>query len=295
MEFVQFSIVVTTYNRNELLKRAINSINKVNYPKDKIEIIVVDDCSLIKPEVSDDVQLIIKDFNSGPCISRNIGISAASHKWILCLDDDDELCANSLAFIDKVIKLDDLYEYPAAFFLRSQSKDCNNCDMNGAGLILDGVKYIRKCSGKEFIPLINKDLFLDKYSFPLYRVGGESLLWLNICQNQGLPTYFTNVGILNSDASDRLTGKSTKIKYPEQYFNINKELLESYCDIFRKVGVSFFYKKIFNLLVYGLMSGNVKNSIRFIWMKCGVVTKIVSLLLIPIACIRVFSINRINC
>ncbi len=39
------SIIIPTYNRKELLQRCLNSIMHQDYPKDKYEIIVIDDGS----------------------------------------------------------------------------------------------------------------------------------------------------------------------------------------------------------------------------------------------------------
>jgi glycosyltransferase involved in cell wall biosynthesis len=86
------SIVIITYNRPELLKKAINSALIQTYPK--IEIIVVDDNSTY--DVSeflrnyyDKITLIKNNKNIGPSGSRNIGIENCTGEFITFLDDDD--------------------------------------------------------------------------------------------------------------------------------------------------------------------------------------------------------------
>ena len=87
---MKISVIIPTYNRYELLKRAITSVLEQSYSAD--EIIVVDDGSL------DATSNIQKDFpsinyiyqkNSGVSAARNRGIKAAKNEWIAFLDSDD--------------------------------------------------------------------------------------------------------------------------------------------------------------------------------------------------------------
>ncbi len=94
---MNISVVIPTYNRYTLLKRAIASVYAQTYlPK---EVIVVDDGS------DDATQKIQKDFpdivyiyqkNSGVSAARNRGIFAAKHEWIAFLDSDDTWHENKL-------------------------------------------------------------------------------------------------------------------------------------------------------------------------------------------------------
>jgi glycosyltransferase involved in cell wall biosynthesis len=85
------SVVIPTYNRYTLLKRAINSLLAQTHPVD--EIIVIDDGS------TDNTKQITKDFpniiyiyqsNRGVSAARNVGIQRAKNEWIAFLDSDDE-------------------------------------------------------------------------------------------------------------------------------------------------------------------------------------------------------------
>ncbi len=91
------SVIVPTYNRPELLRRAISSVNNQTYSN--IELIVVDDCS---NEPTKDVvteapthliaktQHIRHKRNKGANAARNTGIKASTGEFIAFLDDDDE-------------------------------------------------------------------------------------------------------------------------------------------------------------------------------------------------------------
>ena len=48
LERKKISVVIATYNRGSKLKDAIKSIENSNYPRNKIEIIIIDDCSTDK-------------------------------------------------------------------------------------------------------------------------------------------------------------------------------------------------------------------------------------------------------
>ncbi|WFU50228.1 glycosyltransferase family 2 protein [Sinorhizobium terangae] len=91
-------MVIPTYNRTSLLRRALNSVaQQTHLPA---EVIIVDDCS--ESAVLEDVKSIILDFsprinirlivnnrNSGANHARNKGIFAATNRYIAFLDSDD--------------------------------------------------------------------------------------------------------------------------------------------------------------------------------------------------------------
>lgn len=89
------TVYIPTFNRVELLKRAVDSVLQQTY-KD-IEIIIVDDSSTddtplyLERLVAEDsrVKYFIKPERSGACVSRNIAIENATGYFITGLDDDD--------------------------------------------------------------------------------------------------------------------------------------------------------------------------------------------------------------
>ena len=95
---VNVSVIIPTYNRKNLLKRALHSVsNQTFIPR---EIIVVDDGSSdgTKDWVLErfpDIRYIYQD-NSGVSSARNSGIKEAIGSWIAFLDSDDEWMSNKL-------------------------------------------------------------------------------------------------------------------------------------------------------------------------------------------------------
>jgi glycosyltransferase involved in cell wall biosynthesis len=112
---MKFSIVITTYNRLALLRRAIDSALAQTIP---CEVVVVDDCS------SDDTQAYVQErcealacageqrlfyqrnsTNLGHSKSVNAGVELATGEWIKPLDDDDYLAVNCIEEMANAIAL----------------------------------------------------------------------------------------------------------------------------------------------------------------------------------------------
>jgi glycosyltransferase involved in cell wall biosynthesis len=90
-DHVQISAVVPTYNRAQLIRRAIDSaLSQIHVPT---EIIVVDDGS------TDNTRAVVESYgqtvryvyqaNSGASAARNLGVREAKCEWIAFLDSDD--------------------------------------------------------------------------------------------------------------------------------------------------------------------------------------------------------------
>lgn len=88
------SVVIPTYNRAEMLIRAIQSVLRQTY-KD-YEIIVVDDGStdstpsVIKEYEHNEIKYIRNNSNKGGAFARNLGLDHSNGKYIAFLDSDDE-------------------------------------------------------------------------------------------------------------------------------------------------------------------------------------------------------------
>lgn len=95
------SIVIPTHNRKEKLEHLIRSILKSDYPKNKLEIIVVDDASTdgthehIK-RLFPQVKIIRNNEEKLLAESRNIGIRASKGKYIFIIDDDNVVDRNTI-------------------------------------------------------------------------------------------------------------------------------------------------------------------------------------------------------
>lgn len=101
-ENLTFSIIIPTYERPVQISRCLESITKLDYPKNKFEVIVVDDGSVNPPETlinSYKDKLNIRLFtqkNVGPAGARNTGAKKANGKFLAFTDDDCEPDTNWL-------------------------------------------------------------------------------------------------------------------------------------------------------------------------------------------------------
>jgi glycosyltransferase involved in cell wall biosynthesis len=90
------SVVIPTYNRAELVERAVHSVLSQTYPD--LEVIIVDDASTdntrdrIKAlqQVDRRIQYFRHDNNRGAQVARNTGIQAAKGEYMAFLDSDNE-------------------------------------------------------------------------------------------------------------------------------------------------------------------------------------------------------------
>ncbi|RCV66164.1 Glycosyltransferase involved in cell wall bisynthesis [Methanophagales archaeon] len=139
------SVVISTYNRKELLKECIESLFDQTYPKDKYEIIIVDDGSIDKTKEmvkglmkkSPCSLRYFKQENKGPATARNKGIKNAMGEIIAFTDDH--------CIADK----DWLFHISSCFFRNSNISGVRGkVKLNSEGPLAEALtKYIYKSKG----------------------------------------------------------------------------------------------------------------------------------------------------
>jgi glycosyltransferase involved in cell wall biosynthesis len=106
-----FSVVICTYKRARLLEEALGSVLAQSYPKERYELIIVDNNS------SDETQALVERYRSsasiavshhleprpGASFARNLGIERARHEYIAFLDDDTVAGPGWLAGFDVAV------------------------------------------------------------------------------------------------------------------------------------------------------------------------------------------------
>jgi len=106
-----FSVVICTYKRPELVAEAMRSVFAQEYPKDRYELIVVNNDS---PDETEQVVLdaakespvpftYLVEKRNGLSYARNTGIAAATGEFIAFLDDDAIACRDWMATFNGVI------------------------------------------------------------------------------------------------------------------------------------------------------------------------------------------------
>jgi len=106
-----FSVVICTYRRPDLIARSMRSVFDQRYPRDRYELIVVNNAS------PDDTEAIVRataeespvpftyvvEKRNGLSHARNRGIAAARNEFVAFLDDDAIACSDWLAHFNGVI------------------------------------------------------------------------------------------------------------------------------------------------------------------------------------------------
>jgi GT2 family glycosyltransferase len=100
-----FSIIIPTYNRPEPLAVCLESLSRLHYPRDRFEVIVVDDggetdLEYVISQVSETIRIsLIRQSNAGPGTARNTGAAQAQGDMLVFTDDD---CAPASDWLDRM-------------------------------------------------------------------------------------------------------------------------------------------------------------------------------------------------
>ena len=242
------SVIIPTYNRKNLLKRALRSVSSQTFvPK---EIIVVDDGSSdgTKDWVLErfpNVRYIYQD-NFGVSSARNTGIKEAKGSWIAFLDSDDEWMPNKLEQQKRVI---------------NSSQEAWLCHTNEIwirnGVRVNQMKKHQKYGGDVFENCLDicrispSSVLIKKEVFEMVGLFDESLkvcedydLWLRITAI--LPVIFLDqlLIIKYGGHADQLSRVDSGIeKYRIQ--SLEKILSSSSLSIFQsKIAISHLIKKL---------------------------------------------------
>lgn len=161
------SFIIATYNCQDYISEAINSILEQKY--DNIEIIVIDDCS------SDNTYGFLRDTfdekiiysrnlrNMGPAFSRNIGLGLAKGRYIGLIDSDDMLydTNHTSIAVDVMENDDEIAIFTSDFFIIDEE----NRILNKYSPFRDHIDYI----GLSVFP--NKRNFSDLYLRGVHSCG----------------------------------------------------------------------------------------------------------------------------
>ncbi len=102
-----FSIIIPTYRRPDRLADCLHSLAGLDYPRDRFEVIVVDDGSQPTPDTMVDHfhryfdVMLLKQAHTGPAAARNNGAAQAKGEVLAFTDDDCEPAADWLQTLAK--------------------------------------------------------------------------------------------------------------------------------------------------------------------------------------------------
>ncbi len=105
---IDTSVIICNYNNKPYLGRAIRSCLKQSLPRNRYEIIVVDDGSTDGSEdvmvgYRDEIVSMILRENVGVAEASNVGIKEALGRFIIRVDSDDYINENTLLFMTEIL------------------------------------------------------------------------------------------------------------------------------------------------------------------------------------------------
>lgn len=184
---MQIDVIIPTYNRAEVLQRAIHSVLNQSYKN--FHLYVVDDGS------TDDTQKILEPFktitvltqkNSGVSAARNYGVQHSKSPWISFLDSDDEWLPHKLQ-----AQVDYLTAHPEFRFVHSNEiwirngvrvNPKNKFRKDGPDLLHRSMDF---CVISPSTTLMRRDLFLEHGGFNEDFVVCEDFdLWLKVLTSE---------------------------------------------------------------------------------------------------------------
>ncbi len=141
---VRISVILSTYNSEKTLQRALDSIfSQEGINQDfEVEIIVIDDCStdgtteILRHNRID--YLTTNENSGGPNKGRNIGLSKATGEFICIMDHDDQWLPSRLKMQLSVSHLAPIITsgYTIFFQLKNKTIERTNHPLDDTGLIL---------------------------------------------------------------------------------------------------------------------------------------------------------------
>ena len=166
------SIVVPLYNKENTIKKTIDSILNQTYKN--FELIIVDDGStdksvdIVKSYNSPKIRLYQKQ-NGGPSAARNYGVNKSYGDWIIFIDADDVFYPNSISYLIEPINSNNKLDIVCGKFniIFGTSIRPSNYS-NFCGIVPNNKKdkwvFYEKCLPRTGTAIIRKSILL-KYPF----------------------------------------------------------------------------------------------------------------------------------
>ena len=108
---INYSIIIPSFNRADELADLLISLQKIDFPKERFEVIISDDGStddtetLVKQHIAENKYELhyIRQQNKGPGAARNAGMEKAKGDFFIFVDSDVTVPKNWLTDIDKMV------------------------------------------------------------------------------------------------------------------------------------------------------------------------------------------------
>jgi len=227
------SFIIANYNGKGIIEQCVNSILKQDYPKNKYEIIVVDDNSPDKSwelvQKYKKVKLIKNKKNYGFTKSNNIAMKVSSGEFLALINNDVTLEKD---WLKKMI---------------SRIKKDKNLGGIGGKILYFKSKKVWYGGGKVYFPGFGKHLNLKKESYVDYLGLAAGI----IKRSTGEIYFDENLGMYGEDSEicKRIRRKGFKLLYyPEAiaYHHIDESRISENEEYYIQKNRGYYYTKFYN-------------------------------------------------
>jgi len=270
---MKFSIITPTYNRADLIGRAIDSVIKQTYTN--WEIIVIDDGStdntkeIIKTYLTDKrVRFITYPENRGVNHARNAGIDVATGSIIALLDSDDLLVEQAL---EKAKEFIETYPDYDIYFLGTKDqktgKEMFQIPYNGFHPTYKQLIVSNEIRG-EFWGVFKRHVF-EKYKYIDELNGFEGITYLQMAKTYKLVCSTKALYVISDDAKKSLSRRKTLRSEIKRWENIkrgNTKKLSIFGDDLKKYNMRGYAGYTETLAVLGkaaILTGERKNGFKY--------------------------------
>lgn len=205
-----FSVIMTTYNRANVLRRALNSL--ITQTEKDWEAVIIDDGSRddtpvqVLPYLGVSTKIsYIRQANQGDARAKNTGILSSTGKFITFLDSDDEFSPKHLETRKAILVRNPVVEflYGGAEIIGNQYvPDRRNCrkKIHLSDCVIGGTFFIRRNIATSFHGFNRMPIGYDADFFE--RISNTS----TITMKTDLPTYIYHHENVNSITNNLLAG-----------------------------------------------------------------------------------------
>jgi glycosyltransferase involved in cell wall biosynthesis len=211
-----FSIIIATYNRAQLLKRAIDSL--LSQTEEDWEAIIIDDgstddtYSVISPYLRSYGKIAyLRKVHRGEAMSKNEGVWASNGKYVSFLDSDDEYHPSHLELRKRVLmqnpSLKFLYggakiignQYVPDRFNYARSINLNNCVIGGT-FFIERTMLIYLNGFRELLVGTDADLFdrAKEAGIAIMKVNMPTYIYHHETQDSITNTFCASVSTLKA-------------------------------------------------------------------------------------------------
>ncbi len=264
---MKFSIITPTYNRANLIERAIKSILNQSYQN--FEMIIVDDGStdntdeIVSKYLYDTrIRYVKATQNGGVNKARNIGIRniAQDSDWITFLDSDDEFCHDALENMLNAIKREkgiNYFRFPVIF--KNGKTVCNLDLINSVANFERYISIIDNCG--EWVVTLKREVMEGGFLYEERVNSSESIAYMRLSKTENVYFDESVVRIYHID-NEGLTRHSNRGKsYYENQLKSIAILLEDFSDDLYQFNRKVYFSYLYEQSILNIILGNKKTGI----------------------------------